>query len=70
MKKKRVNYQNASKERKPINTKKISFIVFSLKKEDWGNGESTSLFDVYEHNENHKFSDADISTKPTSMRGG
>ena len=44
MKKKRANYQNASKVRKPINTKKISFVVFPLvnrndvlKKENWGN---------------------------------
>ena len=41
-----------------------------MKKEDWGNDESTSLFDAYEQNENHIFLDADISKKTISMRGG
>ena len=34
---------------------------YILKKEDWGNAESTSLFEAYEQNEIHEFSDADIS---------
>ena len=66
MKKKRVNYQNVSKERKTKNTKKSS-IIFSvvkrnyvLKEEDWGNDELNSLFDAYEQNQNHQFSYIDI----------
>ena len=41
-----------------------------MKKEDWGNDESTSLSDAYEQNLNHIFSDADILTKSISMSGG
>ena len=58
--------------------KKISFVVFPvvkkkfiLNKDDWGNDESTSLFNKYEGYENDEyFSNADISIKPTSMKGG
>ena len=45
----------------------MSFVGFSfvkrnyrLKKEDWGNDESTSLFDAYKQNENHMFSYANM----------
>ena len=58
-------------------TKKVSFSTFfvvtrnyRLKKENWGNDESSSLFDAYEQNENYIFLDADISKKTISMRGG
>ena len=58
-------------------TKKVSFSTFfvvtrnyRLKKENWGNDESSSLFDAYEQNENHQFSYADISKECKSMRGG
>ena len=65
------------KGKKNYEHKKITFVVFSvvrrnyiLRKEDWGNDESTSLFDAYEQNENHMFSDADISMKSKLSRGG
>ena len=40
-----------------------------LKKEDYGNDKTTSLFDAYEQNENHQFSYADMPKKSISMRG-
>ena len=65
------------KGKKNYEHKIISFVVFSLvkrnyilKKDDWGNDESTSLFDAYEQNENHMFSYVDISKNSISMKGG
>ena len=66
-----------SQREKTFDHKKISFVVFSvikrnciLKKENWGNDESTSLFDAYEQNEKHQFSNANLLEKPILMRGG
>ena len=41
-----------------------------IEKKNWDNDESSSLFDAYEQNENHNFSDEDILINPISMREG